>query len=91
VVNVLTGERAELAPVIAGHRDIDGVLAARGSASGLDGALAGVLEAGAAENLKRVRVYGEGRISWDDDGDWSCPERIEDVVEAKTIWHPSSM
>ncbi len=83
VVNLLTGYRDELIPFIAAHREIDAIQAA-----GVSEAHREQLRAGAAENLKRVRVLDDADF-FDDD---ACedPWRIEPTVEMKTIWHPSA-
>lgn len=81
VVNILTADHSELIPHIASHRDIDAVHAACDS---LDHAAA--LRAGAAENLKRVRLR--------QNTDWTTAQGvswIEPFVEMKTIWHPASV
>lgn len=82
-LNVLTGEPKELVPWIAGHRDVDAVHAVA------DPAHAAALRAGAAENLKRVRVLAADEDFRDADR-WTSPLRLADFVETKTIWHPSS-
>jgi acyl-CoA reductase-like NAD-dependent aldehyde dehydrogenase len=82
VVNLLTGQRAELIPHIAGHRDIDAVHAAN-----LDPAQATALRAGAAENVKRVAVRQVP--DWADAAECTSPWWIEPLVELKTVWHPS--
>lgn len=84
VVNVLTGLRDELAEQFALHREIDAVLAA-----GVSDEHRRVLEAGAAENMKRVRVLGSD-ADFDDDRAMESPWAIEPFVEIKTIWHPAS-
>ncbi|MBX3385278.1 MAG: aldehyde dehydrogenase family protein [Phycisphaeraceae bacterium] len=84
VVNILTGVRSELLPVIAQHRDIDGVHAAN-----IDAASAKVLREGVAENLKRVKVR-EG-VDFSDEAEGASPWWIEPFVEIKTVWHPSAM
>src|SRR4051812_10367098 len=53
VVNVLTGHRAELAPWLAAHMDVNGL-----DLTGASGDLAAECERAAAENLKRVLRYG---------------------------------
>jgi len=83
VINVLTGERAELISWIASHRDIDGVHAANVSES--DGA---TLRKGSAENLKRVIV--RERVDFFDREQCQSPWWIEPLVEMKTVWHPAS-
>lgn len=97
VLNVLTGTREELVPVIAGHRDVDAVVAA-----GVTDDQARVLREGAAENVKRVRVVStkaskqrgakasSGEVDWFDAAACESPWWIEPVVEMKTIWHPSA-
>jgi acyl-CoA reductase-like NAD-dependent aldehyde dehydrogenase len=73
VVNILTGTRAELAPVLAGHMDVNAI-----DVSGADGQTA-ELEQLAASNVKRV-VKG----SADEQSPWD----IAAFLELKTIWHP---
>lgn len=97
VLNLLTGTRDELTAVIAGHRDIDAVLAA-----GVSADQARVLREGAAENVKRVKVLdhkatgnkgakvSRGEVDWFDAAACESPWWIEPVVEMKTIWHPSA-
>src|SRR3954471_11836715 len=53
VVNILTGDRAELLAHISGHRDIDAIHAAN-----LEGEQNTLLRSGAAENVKRVTCRG---------------------------------
>lgn len=80
VVNVLTGRTAELAPVLAGHFDVNAI--------DLTGAAAGVraeLERLAAGNVKRVFCA---------DDDWACvpgPRRMLAFLETKTVWHPAGI
>ena len=73
VVNVLTGHRAELAPVLAGHMDVNAI-----DLAGADGD-AGELERLAAENVKRV-VHGRA--------DAESLYEIAAFLELKTVWHP---
>ena len=79
VVNVLTGDPAEMAPWLASHLDVNAIdLAGAGS---LDWA---ALEADAAGNLKRVR-----RPSTDEDFTATpALSRMTDFLETKTVWHP---
>jgi acyl-CoA reductase-like NAD-dependent aldehyde dehydrogenase len=73
VVNVLTGFRDELAPVLAAHMDVNAI-----DLSGVDGDTA-ELERVAAENVKRVVRDGvDGQSPWE----------IERFLELKTVWHP---
>ena len=73
VVNILTGHRAELAPVLASHMDVNAL-----DLAGADGS-AGELERLAAENVKRVvRGTPDGQSPWE----------IASFLELKTVWHP---
>ncbi|HVU65240.1 MAG TPA: aldehyde dehydrogenase family protein [Phycisphaerales bacterium] len=98
VVNLLTGDRAELIPIVAGHRDIDAIHAA-----GVTPEQRLALREGAAENVKRVTVRdlagktnrpmkkGSARpIDLFDAEACESPWWIEPFVEMKTIWHPSA-
>jgi acyl-CoA reductase-like NAD-dependent aldehyde dehydrogenase len=86
VVNLLTGDREELAPHAADHRDIDAVHAAT-----VPHDTAEALRLGAADNLKRVTVR-ENLAARDFADAQRCtsPRWIEPFVEIKTIWHPSA-
>jgi acyl-CoA reductase-like NAD-dependent aldehyde dehydrogenase len=80
VVNVLTGATAELAPVLAGHMDVNAI-----DLTGTDPAGRAELERLAAGNVKRVFAAGE---------DWAAPpsaRRMLAFLETKTIWHPMGM
>jgi acyl-CoA reductase-like NAD-dependent aldehyde dehydrogenase len=72
VVNVLTGRKDELAPVLAAHMDVNAI-----DLSGVDGDRA-ELERLAAENVKRVVRDGEGQSPW----------HAAAFLEMKTVWHP---
>jgi acyl-CoA reductase-like NAD-dependent aldehyde dehydrogenase len=73
VVNIVTGLREELAPVLAAHMDVNAL-----DVTGADGDVA-ELERLAAENVKRV-VRGAA----DDQSAWE----ISRFLELKTVWHP---
>ncbi|HEX3798904.1 MAG TPA: aldehyde dehydrogenase family protein [Verrucomicrobiae bacterium] len=82
VVNLLAGKRAELAPHLATHMDINAIVDASG-----DTALGATLQAGSAKNLKR---YTATKLSF---ADWFTakaedPYKILDTIEYKTAWHP---
>jgi aldehyde dehydrogenase (NAD+) len=73
VVNILTGDHAELAGQVAGHADLD----AAWSFSEAD--LAAVIEREAAGNLKRT---------WIPAGEPSTQSFLDAATEVKTIWIP---
>jgi acyl-CoA reductase-like NAD-dependent aldehyde dehydrogenase len=73
VVNLLTGYRSELAPVLAGHMDVNAL-----DLAGADGEVA-ELERLAADNVKRV-VRGSA--------DSQSPWEVAAFLELKTVWHP---
>jgi acyl-CoA reductase-like NAD-dependent aldehyde dehydrogenase len=72
VVNVLTGRKDELAPVLAAHMDVNAL-----DLAGVDGGRE-ELEQLAAENVKRVVRNGEGQSPW----------HAAAFLELKTVWHP---
>jgi acyl-CoA reductase-like NAD-dependent aldehyde dehydrogenase len=73
VVNLLTGQRAELAPWLAAHMDVNAL-----DITGANG-LRADLERAAAENVKRVVVA---------DPDAQSLWEISAFMELKTVWHP---
>jgi acyl-CoA reductase-like NAD-dependent aldehyde dehydrogenase len=81
VVNILTGEKAELLPHLAAHMDVNAIDYRDGDA----GTEAMLVEQG-TENLKRIRLDERRPTAW-----WAKaqgPEWIEAFVETKTVWHP---
>jgi acyl-CoA reductase-like NAD-dependent aldehyde dehydrogenase len=73
VVNIVTGLRDELAPVVAAHMDVNAL-----DVPGADGEVA-ELERLAADNVKRVvRGAADGQSAWE----------ISRFLELKTVWHP---
>ena len=87
VINVLTGLKAELVPVMAGHVDIDAI-----DVWGVPDALRTDVELAAADNVKRLsrRPAGvtDARFDWLDDRATERPEWIAAFLEMKTVWHP---
>ncbi len=82
--NVLTGVRAELAPVLAGHMDVNAL-----GAFGLDEAAEKHLGELAAENVKRTHFEdAPAREAWFGAG-YDDLERVLAFTELKTIWHPA--
>ncbi len=82
--NVLTGVRTELAPVLAGHMDVNAL-----GAFGLDRATERALGELAAENVKRTRFEGApSREAWFG-ARYDDLDRVLAFTELKTIWHPA--
>lgn len=82
--NVLTGTRSELAPVLAGHMDVNALLA-----FGLDTAGEKRLGELAAENVKRTHFEeAPARDAWFG-ARYDTLDRVLDFTELKTIWHPA--
>jgi acyl-CoA reductase-like NAD-dependent aldehyde dehydrogenase len=87
VVNVLTGHRSELVPVLAAHVDVDGV-----DGWGIPDDLRVAAEEAAADSVKRLARRPKGvtdaRFDWLDDHATERPEWIAAFLEMKTVWHP---
>ncbi|HEY1486489.1 MAG TPA: aldehyde dehydrogenase family protein, partial [Micromonosporaceae bacterium] len=77
-VNVLTGITDELAPWLAGHRDVNAI-----DLSGVAQGERPALQVRAAENVKRVFVPKS--LDWQAD---PGTRRLGAFVETKTVWHP---
>lgn len=84
VVNILTGFKDELLPVLAKHMDVNGI-----DCSGATPAIGTMLQEEAAHNVKRVvlRTHPQGR-EWFDDHVAQSPYWIAALAETKTVWHP---
>jgi acyl-CoA reductase-like NAD-dependent aldehyde dehydrogenase len=79
VVNVLTGDSAELGPWLAEHADVDALDLAGA------GPVAAELERSAADTIKRVLRAPA------DEPDWAADpglDRMRPFLETKTVWHP---
>ncbi|HZC32761.1 MAG TPA: aldehyde dehydrogenase family protein [Candidatus Bathyarchaeia archaeon] len=87
VVNVLTGLKTELVPVLAGHVDVDAI-----DVWGVPADLRTDVEMVAADNVKRLarRPAGvtDAGFDWLDDRAAERPEWIAAYLEMKTVWHP---
>jgi len=92
VVNLLTGDPAELAPVLAAHQDVDAI-----DLTGAPPGSAADLEALAAGNLKRVfrgRDDAPGLAPGSPEQDWlpgPGTARLLAFLEIKTVWHPAGI
>jgi acyl-CoA reductase-like NAD-dependent aldehyde dehydrogenase len=73
VVNILTGLRANVAPTLASHMDVNAI-----DLCGANGAST-ELEELAADNVKRI-VRGRADVQ--------SPWEIASFLELKTVWHP---
>src|SRR5207244_774654 len=76
VVNLLTGFRSELSPVLAAHMDVNAL-----DVTGADGDVP-ELERLAADNVKRI-VRGSVDVQ--------SPWEIAGFLELKTVWHPMGL
>jgi acyl-CoA reductase-like NAD-dependent aldehyde dehydrogenase len=87
VVNVLTGRKKELVPILANHADVDAI-----DVWGVPDDLRRDAELLAAESVKRIarRPAGttDARFDWLDDAASQRPEWIAAYLEMKTVWHP---
>ncbi len=84
VANILTGYRAEIAPVLAKHMDVNAIVVAHE-----DSPLRDTIQRESAENVKRVRTYPmRSRDEWFS----ASAQTLDDIAnycEIKTIWHPA--
>jgi acyl-CoA reductase-like NAD-dependent aldehyde dehydrogenase len=82
--NIITGKRDELGPVLAGHMDVDGLIAigAGAAAETAWGELA-------ADSVMRTSFEpAAARAAWYGDR-YDTLERVLAFTELKTIWHPA--
>ncbi|MFJ4002626.1 aldehyde dehydrogenase family protein [Streptomyces sp. NPDC090023] len=79
VVNILSGNTAELAAPLAAHQDVNAI-----DLAGADAELAKELEIAAADNLKRVL-----RPQAVDYAATPGTARMTAFLETKTVWHPT--
>jgi acyl-CoA reductase-like NAD-dependent aldehyde dehydrogenase len=89
VINILTGLRRELVPVLAAHMDVNAL-----DTWGVPPDMQAATEESALENVKRVARPPRGgteRFDWLDDGRTQRPEWIAAFLEMKTVWHPIGM
>ena len=79
VVNILTGEKAELTSHMASHMDVNAVVYC-----GSDISLYSAIQEGAVDNVKRTFMYDRYWFKTEAQG----LEFITDLQEVKTTWHP---
>ena len=86
VVNILTGLRRELVPVLAAHMDVNAI-----DTWGVPRDMRAGVEEAAIENVKRLSRpprNADERFDWLDDRRAQRPEWIASYLEIKTVWHP---
>jgi acyl-CoA reductase-like NAD-dependent aldehyde dehydrogenase len=86
VINILTGYRRELVPILAAHMDVNGI-----DTWGVGAEDAEAVESAAMDNVKRLARPPRGgleRFDWLDDRAAQRPEWIAAFLEMKTVWHP---
>jgi acyl-CoA reductase-like NAD-dependent aldehyde dehydrogenase len=87
VVNVITGWKKELVPILAAHVDVDAI-----DTWGVPDELRTSTEELAADDIKRLarRPAGvaDATFDWLDDRAAERPEWIAAWLEMKTVWHP---
>jgi len=82
VINLLSGNPAELAPHIASHMDVNAIVDASG-----DEKIAAALQQGGGHNVKRYVQRSMKTADWRSEAAEN-PYWILDTVEMKTAWHP---
>jgi acyl-CoA reductase-like NAD-dependent aldehyde dehydrogenase len=86
VINLLTGLRRELVPVLAAHMDVNAI-----DTWGVPDDLRRQVEETAVDSVKRLARPPRGdasRFDWFDDRRAQRPEWIVAYLEMKTVWHP---
>jgi acyl-CoA reductase-like NAD-dependent aldehyde dehydrogenase len=87
VINVLTGWKKELVPVLAAHEDVDGL-----DVWGVPDALRTGIEEAAAESVKRLgrrpTTTADRRFDWTNDRAAQRPEWFAAFLVMMTVWHP---
>ncbi|HEY5489123.1 MAG TPA: aldehyde dehydrogenase family protein [Candidatus Limnocylindrales bacterium] len=89
VINILTGLRSELVPILAAHMDVNAL-----DTWGVPREMRASVETAAIENVKRVARpprNTDDRFDWLDDRRAQRPEWIAAFLEIKTVWHPIGM
>jgi acyl-CoA reductase-like NAD-dependent aldehyde dehydrogenase len=84
VVNIITGLRSELGPILAKHMDVNAL-------AFVDGPLTTDLQREASDNVKRTHVLHRQKRD-----EWFSPaaQSLDDIAmysEIKTIWHPAGI
>ena len=82
VINIITGDRAELVPHFASHMDVNAIVDATS-----DEKIGWELQRGGGFNVKRYVRRDLSAAAWQTD-EAESPYWILDTVEMKTAWHP---
>ncbi len=83
VVNIITGRRQELVPVLAGHRDVNAI-----DLTGVDDhELRARAEVEAADSVTRVVNAQSSRRDWNSAAAQGV-DAVTDLMEMKSVWHP---
>ena len=84
VINILTGLRRELVPILAAHMDVNAI-----DIWGVPRDMRAAVEDSAMENVKRVARPprdADDRFDWLDDR--RVAAGVDRGLEMKTVWHP---
>ena len=82
VVNILTGNKTELAEQLAGHAEVDGIWC------WAEPEIVSQVEATSAIDLKRLWVHIDGDRDWLDSKQGEGLEFLRNATEVKNIWTP---
>jgi len=82
VINIVTGNKGELAEQLAGHAEVDGIWCWS------DDETVFKVEATSAADLKRLWVHQEGDRDWLDPQQGEGLEFLRNATEVKNIWTP---
>ncbi len=82
VVNILTGNKADLAEQLAGHAEVDGIWC------WAEPEIVSQVETTSATDLKRLWVHIDGDRDWLDSRQGEGNEFLRNATEVKNIWTP---
>ena len=82
VINIITGNKSELADQLAGHAEVDGIWCWS------DDETIAKVETTSAADLKRLWVHQEGDRDWMDPQQGEGLEFLRNATEVKNIWTP---
>ena len=82
--NLITGQRSELGPALAGHMDVDGI-----HGFGIDAEAERALGELASESVTRTKFEDAPDVAAWFDPSYDDLDRVLAFTEMKTIWHPA--